>query len=65
MHQFLSPLFQGSEMLVLPLLIMGTLLLAGGAGTLLLPETLNQHLPQTLADGENFGKDHATCCSSK
>ena len=56
---------QGSDMLVLPLLVMGALLVAGGVCSLLLPETLNQHLPQTLEDGERFGKDHMPCCSSR
>jgi OCT family organic cation transporter-like MFS transporter 4/5 len=48
---------QGSELLVLPLMIMGVLLVLGGVGGLALPETLNQHLPQTLEDGEAFGED--------
>ncbi|XP_071451578.1 beta-alanine transporter [Hetaerina americana] len=49
--------YLGTEMLVLPLLVMGFLLVAGGATSLLLPETLKQHLPQTLEDGEAFGAD--------
>lgn len=57
--------YLGADMLVLPLLVMGTLLVAGGACSLLLPETLNQHLPQTLEDGERFGKDHMPCCTSR
>ena len=40
-----------------PLLILGTLGIIGGILTLLLPETLDQELPQTLEDGANFGKD--------
>ncbi|PNF37086.1 hypothetical protein B7P43_G07442 [Cryptotermes secundus] len=62
--------YLGEEMLVLPLIVMGSLLVAGGACSLLLPETLNQHLPQSLEDGEKFGKDWSwrnltTCCPSR
>ncbi|KAK3851392.1 hypothetical protein Pcinc_041955, partial [Petrolisthes cinctipes] len=57
----------GSEMMVLPLIIMGVLLNLGGVSSLLLPETLHQHLPQTLEEGEEFGKhwtldEYCTCC---
>lgn len=54
--------FQGSEIMILPLIIMGGLLVAGGVASLLLPETLNQHLPQTLEDGEQMGLDTEFCC---
>ncbi|ROT63273.1 hypothetical protein C7M84_018852 [Penaeus vannamei] len=46
----------GSEMMVLPLIIMGVLLNLGGVFSLMLPETLHQHLPQSLQEGEEFGK---------
>lgn len=39
----------------MPLLILGVLGIVGGVLALFLPETLNQELPQTLNDGENFG----------
>ena len=41
----------------LPLLILGTLGIIGGLLCLFLPETVDKLLPQSLQDGENFGKD--------
>ncbi|XP_054721390.1 organic cation transporter protein-like [Uloborus diversus] len=42
---------------LLPLLIFGIMSFTAGILTLFLPETANQHLPNTLEEGENFGKD--------
>lgn len=38
----------------LSLIVMGVLQIVGGFVTLLLPETKNCHLPQTLNDGEEY-----------
>lgn len=40
----------------LPMIVMGVLSLIASALLFLLPETLNQALPQTIEDGENFAK---------
>lgn len=40
----------------LPLIVLGILGIFGGLLSLLLPETLGHDLPQTLADGEDFGR---------
>ncbi|XP_005182426.1 organic cation transporter protein [Musca domestica] len=42
---------------VLPLIILGCLGIVGGLLCLLLPETVDRVLPQTLQDGEEFGKN--------
>lgn len=42
---------------VLPLIIMGSLSVAGAVTSIFLPETLNIHLPQTVEEGELFGAD--------
>lgn len=42
---------------MLPLTILGLLALVGAVISLLLPETLGTILPETIEDGENFGKD--------
>lgn len=39
-----------------PAVIFGTISLASGLWVLLLPETMNQPMPESLKDGENFGK---------
>lgn len=39
----------------LPLLIFGGLAFAGGLMALLLPETMNKTLPDTIQEGESFG----------
>lgn len=41
----------------MPLLIMGTISVIGGLSGLRLPETLHYPLPQTVEEGEEFGKD--------
>ncbi|XP_066144078.1 carcinine transporter [Euwallacea fornicatus] len=48
--------YLGSEILVLPIIIMGVISVFGGLCGLRLPETLHHRLPQTLAEGEEFGK---------
>ena len=44
-------------MLVLPLVVMGIISAIGGVVGLRLPETLFKKLPQTMEEGEEFGKD--------
>jgi OCT family organic cation transporter-like MFS transporter 4/5 len=53
----LAPYFLllGDHWRPLPLLIYGALALCGGLLSLLLPETLNKKLPDTIEDGELFG----------
>ncbi|XP_076271891.1 beta-alanine transporter [Rhynchophorus ferrugineus] len=54
--------YLGSDIIILPLVIMGAMLIVGGISSLLLPETLNQHLPQTLEDAETNQLDFFACC---
>ncbi|XP_065202119.1 carcinine transporter [Planococcus citri] len=49
--------YLGRENLVLPLGIMGVISIVGGITALRLPETLYHNLPQTVDEGENFGKN--------
>lgn len=44
-------------MLILPLIIMGSISVIGGISGLRLPETLHHRLPQTVEEGEEFGKN--------
>ncbi|XP_066582549.1 carcinine transporter [Prorops nasuta] len=49
--------YLGKENLVLPLVILGAVSVIGGLSGLRLPETLHHRLPQTVEEGELFGKD--------
>ncbi|XP_008178363.1 carcinine transporter [Acyrthosiphon pisum] len=49
--------YLGRENLVLPLFIMGILSVIGGITGLRLPETLHYKLPQSVEEGEEFGKN--------
>lgn len=44
--------YMGSEMIVLPLIVMGVLLIFGGFASFFLPETKNKSLPQTLYESD-------------
>lgn len=50
----------------LPLIVLGILGIIGGFLSLFLPETLNHELPQSLSDGEEFGRGQGMwdfpCC---
>lgn len=49
--------FQGRSNLLIPLILMGVLSVLGGLVALRLPETLNTSLPNTVQEGEAFGRD--------
>ncbi|KAF4533431.1 hypothetical protein B566_EDAN001156 [Ephemera danica] len=61
--------YLGNVSPALPFLVLGGLAIIGGILSLFLPETLNHELPQTLQDGEDFGKDQEffefPCCGKK
>lgn len=44
-----------------PLVIFGVLSIAAGSLLFLLPETLNQKLPDTIKEGEQFGRYLQNC----
>jgi MFS transporter, OCT family, solute carrier family 22 (organic cation transporter), member 4/5 len=52
-----SILFQSDYWKMLPMAILGVLAICGSLANMFLPDTLNMPMPQTLEDGENFGKD--------
>jgi len=61
-HKYHPFSLQGQQMLVLPLIVMGALLILGGFASLLLPETRNRNLPQTLDEGEAVPLSFLLCC---
>lgn len=46
-----------------PTVIFSTIAITSGLLSLLLPETLNQPMPQSMEDGERFGKGDTACAS--
>lgn len=58
-----SVILQDSFDKTLPTIIFASLALISGALSLLLPETLGKPMPQTLQEGEDFGKGDTACSS--
>lgn len=56
-------LFQDSLDKTLPTVIFASIAVTSGLLALLLPETLNQPMPQSLEDGERFGQGDTACAS--
>lgn len=48
----------------LPLTLFGNIAFVGGILTLLLPETLNSKLPETVEDAENLGRKYTNVTGS-
>ncbi|KAL1452485.1 hypothetical protein WDU94_006713 [Cyamophila willieti] len=53
----------------LPFIVLGIIGILGGSLSIFLPETLDEDLPDTLEDGEEFGRHqkihHAPCCGKQ
>ncbi|TRY78354.1 hypothetical protein TCAL_01737 [Tigriopus californicus] len=60
---FISPqiVYLGRNMRSLPLLIFAGLSFLGSGAAMFLPETAGHLLPQTLEDGNDFGRDQSFC----
>ena len=51
--------FQSTYYKTLPYIVLGALSVFGGLVCLLLPETANQNLPESVADAERFGAEQS------
>lgn len=56
LSQFISQSPTGDASNAIPLLIIGLVCVFSGVCLTTIPETLNENLPQTIEDAENFGK---------
>lgn len=58
---YLSPsiVYMGTDNISYPLVIPGIMILFISIICVFLPETLHHHMPHTILDGENFGKDQS------